>query len=63
MKYGSLLVAGTHVRVHDGVPGWGEALDRYGVIEKVNLGAFKGVCSHPNEGRFRTHRRPHRRAR
>lgn len=41
MKYGSLLVAGTHVRVHDGVPGWGEALERYGVIEKVNLGAFK----------------------
>lgn len=38
---GSLLEAGTHVRVHDGVPGWGEALDRYGVIAKVNLGALK----------------------
>lgn len=40
-SHGSLLEAGTHVRVHDGVPGWGEALDRYGVIEKVYLGALK----------------------
>lgn len=39
-NHGSLLVAGTHVRVIDSVPGWGEALDRYGVIEKVNIGAF-----------------------
>lgn len=38
---GSLLEAGTYVRVHASVPGWGEVLDRYGVIEKVNLGALK----------------------
>lgn len=38
---GQLLEAGTHVRVNDTVPGWGEALDRYGVIEKVNIGALK----------------------
>lgn len=37
----SLLEAGTHVRVLNGVPGWGGALDRYGVIEKVLLGEFK----------------------
>lgn len=39
--HGSLLEVGTHVRVNDAVPGWGEALDRYGVIEKVNLGVLK----------------------
>ncbi len=37
----SLLKTGTHVRVHASVPGWGEALDRYGVIEKVSLPHFK----------------------
>ena len=41
MKLGSLLESGTHVRVHDAVPGWGEALDRYGVIERVLLGELK----------------------
>lgn len=40
-RHGSLLEAGTHVRVQEGVPGWGEALDRYGVIEKAMLGELK----------------------
>ncbi len=38
---GDLLQAGTHVRVTGAVEGWGAELDRYGVIEKVNLGALK----------------------
>ncbi len=28
---------GTHVRVNHAVPDWGEALDRYGVIERVSI--------------------------
>lgn len=38
---GSLLEAGTHVRINDAVPGWGEALDRYAVIERVSLAHLK----------------------
>lgn len=38
---GSLLEAGTHVRVIDAIPGWGEALDRFGVIETVSLAHYK----------------------
>ena len=38
---GSLLEAGTHVRVNDAAPGWGGALDRYGVIEKVSIAHYK----------------------
>lgn len=51
-SHGSLLQAGTHVRVHNNAAGWGEALDRYGVIEKVNLGTLKAYVRTKTKAAF-----------
>jgi hypothetical protein len=37
---GSIEV-GVSVRINGAVPGWGEALDRYGVVEKISIAHFK----------------------
>jgi hypothetical protein len=37
----SSMTVGTHVYVNLALPGWGEVLDRYGVIEKVAFAHLK----------------------
>jgi len=36
-----MIEVGVSVRINGAVPGWGEVLDRYGVVEKVSIAYFK----------------------
>ena len=44
-RKGSVMEVGAHVRVNAALDGWGEALDRYGTVEKVSSGDLRAFVS------------------